>query len=159
MKKILLISLLLFPLAVFAADLANSPAIEPTLAEQALQYLLMGLSVLIGFLIKNALPLLSAWLKQVMHFRGADVVTDAIVQALTRTGEATRKALADGIITDAEMKAIKAEAKQIAEDKLRRLSGFYKKDLSKWIDEQVEIGLGKLFLRVFGKKKDSETLS
>ena len=156
MKKLLII-LFLFPLAVFAQDLANSPAIEPSLASQALEYLLMGLSVLIGWLIRKALPLLNVWLKQLMHFRGSDVVADSFTQAIARTGEATRKALADGIITDAEINSIKAEAKQIAEDKLRRLSGFAKKDLSKWVDEQVEIGLGKLFLRVFGKKKDSET--
>ena len=156
MKKLLLI-LLFFPLAVFAQDLSNSPAIEPSLSSQALQYLLMGLSILIGFLVKNALPLLSAWLKQVMHFRGSEVVTDSLTQAFSELSTEAQKALADGIITDAEKQHLKARAKQIAEDKLRRLSGFYKLDFSKWIDEQVEIGLGKLFIRIFGRKKDSES--
>lgn len=126
---------------------ADSPAIEPSLLEQVMQAAIAGLAAMLGLFIKNALPLLNAWLKQIMHFRGAAVVADALTQALAELSEEVRKALLDGKLTDAERTEIKLRANSIAKEKLKNLSGFYKADLHKWVDEQLDVLLGKLLSR------------
>ena len=63
-------------------------------------------------------------------------------------GAEIQKALADGKLTEEEKVKIKELAKKLAKDKLINLSGFYKKELDKWIDEQIKIGLGKILARV-----------
>lgn len=126
---------------------ADSPAIEPSLLEQIMQAAIAGLAAMLGLFIKNALPLLNAWLKQIMHFRGASVVADALTQALAELSDEVRKALLDGKLTDAERTEIKLRANSIAKDKLKNLSGFYKADLHKWVDEQLDVLLGKLLSR------------
>ena len=111
-----------------------------------------GLLTLLTWLTTQGVKLLNAKLKESMHFRGASVVADALTEALAIMGNEVMKALADGKLTPKEKKAIKIKAASIAEDKLRRLSGFYKADLVKWIDEQLEVGLGKLLLQLGLKK-------
>jgi len=83
-----------------------------------------------------------------MHFRGASVVADALTQALGELVTETQKALADGVLTDAERKALKARAGEIARERLKNLGGFYKADLSGWVDEQLDVLLGKLLSRL-----------
>lgn len=111
MKKLLTLFLSLTPALLFSQELtADTPAVEPTLLSQILQALWAGLAVILGVLARNAIPLLNAYLKQLMHFRGSSVVADALTQALGELVAETQKALADGVLTDAERKALKARA-------------------------------------------------
>lgn len=142
-----LLAFLFVSIAGFGEEItANTVAVEPTTTELILQYILIGVGSLVGFAAKNGLPLIKSYLKEHMHFRGASVVNDAICQAAAEMAEETRKALADGKITDSEKKALKASAKAIAIEKLKRLAGFYKKDLASWVDEALSVSLGKLLL-------------
>lgn len=127
---------------------ADSPAVEPPLLSQILQALWAGLAIILGFLSTRGLPLLNAWLKQVMHFRGAGVVADALTQALGEISLETQKALSDGMITSDEWKVLKIRAREIALSRLKNLSGFYKSDLVTWVDDQLDVLLGKLLLRI-----------
>lgn len=149
MKNILTTLFILISLTGFSQELtANTPAVEPSILTQILQALWAGLAVMLGVLARNAIPLLNAYLKQLMHFRGASVVADALTQALGELVTETQKALADGVLTDAERKALKARAGEIARERLKNLSGFYKADLSGWVDEQLDVLLGKLLSRL-----------
>ena len=127
---------------------ADTPAVEPSLLSQILQALWAGLAVMLGVLVKQAIPLLNMWLKQLMHFRGSAVVADALTQALGELSLEAQKALADGKIDQAEWVALKARANSIAKERLKALSGFYKQDLGKWVDDQLDILLGKILSRI-----------
>jgi hypothetical protein len=145
----ILIILLLSAATAHAQELtADTPAIEPSLLSQIAEALWAGLAVLIGVFIRKAIPLLNAYLKQVMHFRGASVVADALTQVIAEMSDELQKALADGKIDAAEMAALKLKARQIAEAKLKNLSGFYKADLIGWIDDQLNIALAKILARI-----------
>jgi hypothetical protein len=61
-----------------------------------------------------------------------------------------QKALADGRIDAAEKAALMLRARQIAAEKLKNLSGFYKADLVKWVDEQLSVALSKTLARTLG---------
>jgi hypothetical protein len=149
MKNILTILFILVSLTGLSQELtADTPAVEPSLLSQILQALWAGLAVMLGVLARNAIPLLNAYLKQLMHFRGAGVVADALTQALGELVTETQKALADGVLTAEERKALKARAGEIARERLKNLSGFYKADLSGWVDEQLDVLLGKLLSRI-----------
>lgn len=149
MKNILTTLFILVSLTGFSQELtADTPAVEPSMLEQIMQAAIAGLAAMLGLFIKNALPLLNAWLKQIMHFRGASVVADALTQALAELSEEVRKAFLDGKLTDAERTEIKLRANSIAKEKLKNLSGFYKADLHKWVDEQLDVLLGKLLSRI-----------
>ena len=152
MKKLLNLIVLTFalsPVWLYAQELtADTPAVEPSLLMQILQALWAGLAVMLGVLVKQAIPLLNAWLKQLMHFRGSAVVADALTQALGELSLEAQKALADGKIDQAEWVVLKARANSIAKERLKALSGFYKQDLGKWVDDQLDILLGKLLSRI-----------
>lgn len=122
--------------------------------EELTQLLLTALSLALGWLVKNAVPLLKLYLKERMHFRGSAVVVDSIAQAINHMSVEIQQRVANGSFDATDLVEIKAEAHKLAYDKLERLGGFYKDDLVKWVDEQVEIGLGKLLLSVVGKPKD-----
>lgn len=109
--------------------------------------LISGLSAMLAYFLKNSIDFLKTKVKESMHFRGADVVSDSVFQAAAELGDEFQKALADGKITSEEKEKIKDLAKKLAKDKLLRLSGFYKKELDNWIDEQLKIGLAKLLAR------------
>jgi len=148
MKKLLTLAFLL-PLSLYAQELtADSPAVEPSVFSQVAEALWAGLAIILGFLSTRGLPLLNAWLKQVMHFRGAGVVADAFTQALGELSLETQKALSDGVITRDEWKVLKTRAREIALSRLKNLSGFYKSDLVTWVDDQLDVLLGKLLLRI-----------
>jgi len=68
--------------------------------------------------------------------------------ALAEMGAEVQKALADGVITPEEKSALKLKAKGIAKDRLKNLSGFYKRDLMGWLDEALEVQLAKLLSRI-----------
>lgn len=152
MKKLLNLIVLAFaltPALLFSQELtADTAAVEPSLLTQILQAVLAGLSVLIGLFIRQAIPLLNAWFKQVMHFRGASVVADALTEAIAEMSAEAQKALADGVITPEEKAALKLKTREIAKARLQNLSGFYKKDLQGWIDEQLNIALSKILARI-----------
>ena len=111
--------------------------------------LLIALGSLLGYVLKQCLPLINVWIKQIMHFRGSSVIADSLTQSVAEMGVEVQKALADGKITEEEKKAIKKRAKEISSSKLKSLSGFYKKDLMGWVDEVMEVELGKLLARIF----------
>ena len=159
MKKLLILfALVLLTTTCFAQELtADTPATVDWLGE-ILKALLIALVSLLGFLVKNVLPLINQWLKTVMHFRGSAVVADALTVALSEMSLDTQEAIADGIITDEEKLWLKKRAKEIAEGKLRNLSGFYKKDLMGWLDEVLEVELGKLLSRIFGSNSSSSVI-
>lgn len=163
MKKLLIlltVLILLVPLVGFAqtAELtADTPATVDWLGE-ILKALLIAFVSLMGFLVKNVIPLINQWLKAVMHFRGSSVVADALTVAMAEMSEEIQKVAADGVITSDEKEALKKRAKEIAEGKLRNLSGFYKKDLIGWLDEVLEVELGKLLSRIFGSKSSSSAV-
>lgn len=149
MKNILTTLFILVSLTGFSQELtADSPAVEPSVLSQVAEALWAGLAIILGFLSTRGLPLLNAWLKQVMHFRGAGVVADAFTQALGEMSLETQKALSDGVITSDEWKVLKVRAREIALSRLKNLSGFYKSDLVTWIDDQLDVLLGKFLLRI-----------
>lgn len=152
MKNLLNLIVLAFALTpawLFAAELtADTAAVEPSVFSQVTEALWAGLAIILGFLSTRGLPLLNAWLKQVMHFRGAGVVADAMTQALGELSLETQKALSDGVITRDEWKVLKVRAREIALSRLKNLSGFYKRDLVTWVDDQLDVLLGKFLLRI-----------
>jgi hypothetical protein len=149
MKKLLTFVLSLTPALLFSQELtADTAAVEPSVFSQVAEALWAGLAIILGFLSTRGLPLLNAWLKQVMHFRGAGVVADAFTQALGELSLETQKALSDGVITRDEWKVLKIRAREIALSRLNNLSGFYKADLVTWVDDQLDVLLGKFLLRI-----------
>lgn len=152
MKK-LLTMIFIGTSTLYAQELtADTPAVNPTLLAQMLDILYAALTTAIagaiGLLIRQAIPLLNACLKQIMHFRGSSVVADALTEAISELGEELQLALADRNIDDAELAALKFKARAIAEAKLKNLSGFYKADLHGWIDEQLNLALAKILARI-----------
>jgi len=148
MKKLLTITFIGIS-TLYAQELtADTPAVEPSLLSQILQALWAGLAVMLGVFVRQGLPLLNAWLKQLMHFRGASVVADALTEAIAEMSAEAQKALADGVITPEEKAALKLKTREIAKARLQNLSGFYKKDLQGWIDKQLNIALSKILARI-----------
>jgi predicted amidohydrolase len=148
MKKLLTI-LFLGTSTLYAQELtANTPAIEPSLLSQIAEALWAAVAVLIGVFIRNAIPLLNAYLKQVMHFRGASVVADALTESIAEMSAELQKALADGVITSEERATLKNRAREVAYYRLQNLSGFYKKEMLQWIDDRLNIELAKLLARI-----------
>lgn len=127
---------------------ADTAAVDPSIMDSILKALLAALLSFLSYLSTALIPLINQWLKQVMHFRGASVVADALTQAMGELIVETQKALADGVITEAERKALKARAGVIARERLKNLSGFYKKDLTTWVDEQLDVLLGKFLSQI-----------
>lgn len=149
MKNILTILFILISLTGFSQELtADTPAADPSLLSQILQAVLAGLSVLIGLFIRQAIPLLNAWFKQLMHFRGSAVVADALTEAIAEMSAELQKALADGVITSEERATLKNRAREVAYYRLQSLSGFYKKEMLQWIDDRLNIELAKLLARI-----------
>jgi hypothetical protein len=149
MKPLTTVLFILVSLSGFSQELtADTAAVEPSVFSQVAEALWAGLAIILGFLSTRGLPLLNAWLKQVMHFRGAGVVADAFTQALGEMSLETQKALSDGVITRDEWKVLKIRAREIAISRLKNLSGFYKSDLVTWVDDQLDVLLGKLLLRI-----------
>lgn len=148
MKKLLTI-LFLGTSILYAQELtADTPAIEPSLLSQTAEALWAAVAVLLGVFIRNAIPLLNAYLKQVMHFRGASVVADALTQAIAEMSAEAQKALADGVITNEERAKLKNRAREVAYYRLQGLSGFYKKEMLQWIDDRLNIELAKILARI-----------
>ena len=94
--------------------------------------------------VKVANSFIMSKFKELNHFKGDSVVQESIVQAMSEMGDDVHKALADGKLTSDELKTLKTQASAIAENKLRRLYGFYKRDLVGWIDERIDATLPKL---------------
>jgi CBS domain containing-hemolysin-like protein len=149
MKKFLALLFVLICSFSFAANLsADTVAAEPSIMDSILKALLAALLSFLSYLSTALIPLINQWLKQMMHFRGSSVVADALTQAMGELIVETQKALADGVITEAERKTLKARAGEIARERLKNLSGFYKKDLTTWVDDQLDVLLGKLLSRI-----------
>ena len=151
MKKLLTI-LFLGISTLYAQELtADTPAVNPTLLAQMLDVLYAALTTAIagaiGLLIRQAIPLLNAWFKQLMHFRGSAVVADALTEAIADMSAEAQNALADGVITPEEKAALKLKAREIAKVRLQNLSGFYKRDLMGWLENQLNIELAKILAR------------
>jgi hypothetical protein len=151
MKKLLTILFIGFS-TIHAQELtADTPAVAVGLWAQILaalgEALTVAIKAAVTALALKAIPLLNAYLKQIMHFRGAGVVADALTEALAEMSAELQKALADGVITPAEKAALKLKAREIAKARLQNLSGFYKRDLAGWIDEQLNVAISKTLAR------------
>jgi hypothetical protein len=116
--------------------------------EQLTNLLITGILVLISWAMTRGIPLLNGKLKESMHFRGSGVVADAFTQALGEISLETQRVLSDGVITQDEWKVLKVRAREIALSRLKNLSGFYKADLVTWVDDQLDVLLGKFLLRI-----------
>lgn len=148
MKKLLTVVLSLLPAVLFSQELtADTPAIT-SWSSEILAWVLIGLSTLLGILVRQGIPALNAYLKGLMHFRGAAVVADSFTQVAGATISELQKSLVDGVLTADELKEIKRVAKGVAIDKLKNLSGFAKENLGAWVDDQLDILVGKLLLRI-----------
>lgn len=164
MKKLLLLVLLVLVVSTagFAQVVeltADTPAVAaPSLLDEILKALLVALVSLLGYVSTAVVPLINAWLKAVMHFRGSSVVADALTVAFAEMISDVQTAAADGNISAEERAWLKKRAKEIAEGKLKNLSGFYKKDLMGWLDEVLEVELGKLLSRIFGSNSSSSVI-
>ena len=123
--------------------------------EQIGNLLIAGILALISWAMTHGIPLLKSKLKETMHFRGSGVVVDAIGQAVSELGLNLKEALKDGRFSSDDKELLKGKAREIAARHLGELGGFYKKDLTKWIDEQLEAELGKLQIWVAGKGSNS----
>jgi short-subunit dehydrogenase involved in D-alanine esterification of teichoic acids len=158
MKKLLTFLFLVTASVLVAQELtADTPATVDWLGE-ILKALLIAVVSLLGFVAKNVLPLVNQWLKAVMHFRGSSVVADALTVALVEMADELQKAMADGKLSAEEKAHLKLRAREIAAEKLKNLSGFYKKDLMGWLDEVLEVELGKLLSRIFGSNSSSSSI-
>lgn len=152
--------LILLPFLAFAepitAESVAVPATNPwswvgvyqSIVRPALE---MGLMSLLAWATTKGVKLLNTTLKHKFHGAAVAVVIDALTEVLAVMGAEVTKALADGKLTAEERTSIKDKARVLIKDRLGRLAGFYKGDLIKWIDEQMEIGLGKLSLRLGSK--------
>jgi hypothetical protein len=112
--------------------------------------LFTALSSFVVLLTKAAAEYLSVKGKDLMHFRGSGVIWDTFIAILGAGGPMLAEALKDGKITSEEKAAINAKVSAVAQEKLKNLYGFYKADLLKWIDEQLEVCWGKLFAGIVG---------
>ena len=87
---------------------------------------------------------LKAWVKRKTasdnHWAAAEIVLDSVQAILPEFLQAIK----DGKLTDAEKASLKAKAIAIAKPRLVELSGFAREKLGKWLEDQVEISLGKL---------------
>ena len=125
--------------------------------EQLGNLLIAGILALISWAMTHGIPLLESKLKENMHFRGSGVVVDAIGQAVSELGLNLKEALRDGGFSSEDKALLKGKAREIAARHLGELGGFYKKDLTMWIDEQLEAELGKLQIWVLGSTQDSDS--
>lgn len=88
---------------------------------------------------------LRSLLKAHLHGRCAGVVEDAVMAAWSKLVPSFLAAASDGKITQAEWDKLKKEAADLAEERLTDLAGWNRTDGRKWIMQQVEVALGKLF--------------
>jgi hypothetical protein len=147
--------LFIFPTLLFSQELtADTPAVAVGLWPQILaalgEALTVAIKAAVTALALKAIPLLNAYLKQVMHFRGASVVADALTESIADMSAELQKALADGVITNEERAKLKNRAREVAYHRLQSLSGFYKKEMLQWIDDRLNIELAKLLAHTLG---------
>ena len=109
------------------------------------------ISSMIGIMTLTINSYIKSKFKQLNHFKGDSVVQESITQSIDEMGEEIRAALSDGKLTAEEKTAIKNKARAIAEAKLKSLYGFYKSDLTGWINDRIDATLPK-FVR--SKVKD-----
>lgn len=110
--------------------------------------LLTGLSGMLGWVLKYAIDLLKAKVKESAHFRGSAVIVDSFFDTAQVMGLLARDILADGKITAEEKRAFMDAWRKQCREKLTNLSGFYKGELDRWITEQMNIALGKLLAQM-----------
>lgn len=163
MKKLLLLTILvLISVSCYAVDsvpaglnvpgaevvTADTPAAEPTLASKAMKAGIALLAIVLNFFTITIAPMIHSYLKGKSHNKYSDVITDSFFAAYNELADIGKKILEDGIVTDTERKQFDAAWRRISKDKLTRLSGFAKKDIDAWIDEQMKVTLGKLLARI-----------
>lgn len=129
---------------------ADTPAAEPTLADKAVKAGIAFLAIVLNFFTITIAPMIHSYLKGKSHNKYSDVITDSFFAAYNELADIGKKILEDGVVTDTERKQFDAAWRRISKDKLTRLSGFAKKDIDAWIDEQMKVTLGKLLARVLG---------
>lgn len=127
-------------------------ALQPYITE----IITIVVSALLAYLRVTIVPKIEAWFKAMMHERGYGAVVDSMWVAISRLGKTIEEHAKDGSLTKDDLVAIKQEARQIAADKLKRMGGFKKEKLMDWVDEQLDVALGKLQVLVSGKSDTNE---
>lgn len=78
------------------------------------------------------------------HMKAASIVLDAVLAAIQQLGPQWVLMMADGKISADEWAVIRGKAREIALDRLSDLRGFAAHEASEWIEQQIDISLGKL---------------
>lgn len=78
------------------------------------------------------------------HLKAASIVLDAVLAAIQQLGPQWVLMMADGKITPDEWAVIRGKAREIALDRLSDLRGFAAAEAGEWIEQQIDISLGKL---------------
>lgn len=140
----------LFPVLAFSQELtADSVAISSfDWSGELLKLVLAFMGTVVTWATLRVIPLINAWLKGVMHFKGAAVVADCLTEELGNLSADLQVALRDGTIDPKELQQLKNHAHGRAKMKLEQLSGFTKKYLNEWINDRLSIELGKLLSRI-----------
>ena len=118
--------------------------LQAAFLKYVLPAIITGLIALLTAVGKAVLNYVQMKRKQLAHETGNHIVEESILIAVDGMGSEFVKAMADGKISDAEKVKLKDTAKTIAEERLKRVYGFYKKDLKKWIDERIDSALPKV---------------
>ena len=99
--------------------------------------------------------LFAGWLATQKHGKASSIVSDSVIGAGEKLRPAFLAAFADGKITEEEWSGIKRLALEIAATRLKELRGFPEARLGKWLEDQVDIAVGKLTGRLLGIDLDT----
>lgn len=158
MKKLLIVLFVLVSSLASAQELTADTPASIDWGTKVLELILGILGVTLTWVSAKLIPILTAWLKTVMHFRGSAVVADALSSALGELLSEVKVAAADGRFTKEEINFLRARARIISQEKLKNLWGFYKKDLLGWVDEVLDVEMGKLLSRTLGSSASSSVI-
>lgn len=148
MKLLVSIIFILVSLTGYTQELtADSVAVYDWTGE-LMKLVFAFLGTILSWATYKGLPLLNAWLKSVMHFRGSAVVTDCVTEELALLSPDLVEALKDGKLSVDERKTLKDKILYRAETKLKKLAGFTKVNLTAWVEDRISVELGKLLSRI-----------
>lgn len=142
--------LFLLAMPVFSQELtADTVAVASfDWSSELLKLVLAFLGTVVSWATYKCLPLINAWLKSIMHYRGAAVVADCLTEEIGNLSADVQMALKDGTIDKKELQELKNKVHGRAAMKLKQLSGFTKTYLVEWIEDRLSIELGKLLSRI-----------
>jgi len=115
------------------------------------------LVILAGLVGKAGLQYIHMKRKQLAHSVGDHIIQENLLMIADGMGSELVKDLADGKISAKELSDLKDKTREVSDKALRNLYGFYKKDLTKWINERIDASLPK-FARSEAHRFVSKTL-